>query len=73
MGSQCSFSKTGVECWWWGAKRTSPAAKLYPHPTLERTPCVQHCILFYSFPCTVSKNGTCTQRLFLQHLHLSPS
>ena len=31
MGSQCSFSKTGVECWWWGAKRTSPAAKLYPH------------------------------------------
>ena len=23
MGSQCSFSRRGVECWWRGAKRTS--------------------------------------------------
>ena len=27
MGSQCSFSRRGVEWWWWGAKRTSLAAK----------------------------------------------
>ena len=27
MGSQCSFSRRGVEWWWRGAKRTSLAAK----------------------------------------------
>ena len=27
MGSQCSFSRRGVEWWWQGAKRTSLAAK----------------------------------------------
>ena len=27
MGSQCSFSRRGVECLWRGAKRTSLAAK----------------------------------------------
>ena len=27
MGSQCSFTRRGVECWWQGAKRTSLAAK----------------------------------------------
>ena len=29
MGSQCSFSRRGVEWWWWGAKRTSLAAKFW--------------------------------------------
>ena len=29
MGSQCSFSRRGVECWWRGAKRTSLAAKFW--------------------------------------------
>ena len=28
MGSQCSFSRTRVEVWWRGAKRTSHAAKV---------------------------------------------
>ena len=28
MGSQCSFSRRGVEWWWLGAKRTSLAAVL---------------------------------------------
>ena len=27
MGSQCSFSGSGVKWLWWGAKRTSLAAK----------------------------------------------
>ena len=29
MGSQCSFSRTRVEVWWRGAKRTSLAAKVW--------------------------------------------
>ena len=29
MGSQCSFSRRGIEWWWRGAKRTSLAAKFW--------------------------------------------